>query len=77
MTDELGWLRGYLAARRELWTRIAEEAQVARRAIAYIVDDPERDPRHSTVSKLLQWVANHDPLSRPGRIERQPEKVGG
>lgn len=61
MKEELERLRRYLDARRNLWTQIATDTGVARRAIAYIVDSPGRDPRVSTVSKLLGWVAEHDP----------------
>ncbi len=62
-THDLNFLRGYLAAHRSQWTTIAEDKRVARRAIAYIVDDPERDPRHSTVVKLMEWIADHDPMA--------------
>ena len=61
MKHDLDILRSYLAVRRGLWSRIAEESGVARRAIAYIVDDVDRDPRVSTVTKLFDWIRDHDP----------------
>lgn len=72
MTTELEFLRDYLSTRRARWTEIAETACVARRAIAYIVDDPDRDPRHSTVAKLIAWVADNDPKALLAQQGRRP-----
>lgn len=63
MEDQLAFLRGYLGPRSNLWTRIATEAQVARRAIAYIANNPERDPQYSTVLALMRWVRMNDPAA--------------
>ena len=59
MNTDMNRIRAYLGDRRCLWTRIAMETGVARRAIAYIVDDPSRDPRVSTVVKLAEWIEKH------------------
>ena len=59
MNTDLNRIRAYLGDRRRLWTRIAMETGVARRAIAYIVDDPSRDPRVSTVVKLSEWIEKY------------------
>jgi hypothetical protein len=63
MATELDFLRDYLSTRSKQWTGIANDSDVARRAIAYIVSRPDRDPRHSTISKLMAWVAQNDPES--------------
>ena len=59
MNTDLNRIRAYLGEHRRLWTRIAIETGVARRAIAYIVDDPSRDPRVSTVVKLAEWIEKY------------------
>jgi hypothetical protein len=72
MATELDFLRDYLSTRRSRWSEIAETAHVARRAIAYIVDDVDRDPRHSTVAKLMAWVADNDPKAILAHQGRRP-----
>lgn len=81
MTRDLDFLRAYLAANRDRWTQISNQAEVARRAIAYIVENDDRDPRYSTFRSLLDWIEKHDPegakavvvISNKGR--KQPSAV--
>lgn len=63
MEDQQSYLREYLRANGPLWTRMASEAGVARRAIAYIANDERRDPQYSTIRALMRWIAENDPLA--------------
>lgn len=63
MDDQKSFLRAYLSPRSHLWTRIAQETGVSRRAIAYLHQIPDRDPRYSTMLPLMAWVEKNDPAA--------------
>ncbi len=66
MTNQIEFLRTYLAGKSGHLSRIADEAGISRRSIGYVANDPARDVRYSTMQALLAWIEKNDPEALPG-----------